>query len=105
MNLKEIKEIISLMNDNDLTEVELEREGNKIKLKKGAFEGKQVDWGGWVAKVKKEEIIKFLNEIYDKEWFLKNKERIYVLQNLDKLKEYVNTLDPIKQYALVAMEH
>ena len=35
MNLKEIKELITLMNDNDLTEIEVEREGTKIKLKKG----------------------------------------------------------------------
>jgi acetyl-CoA carboxylase biotin carboxyl carrier protein len=36
MNLKEIRELITLMNDNDLTEIEVEREGTKIKLKKGA---------------------------------------------------------------------
>ncbi|HNV23663.1 MAG TPA: acetyl-CoA carboxylase biotin carboxyl carrier protein [Candidatus Omnitrophota bacterium] len=34
MNLKEIKEIINLMNENELAEVELETEGTKIKLKK-----------------------------------------------------------------------
>ena len=34
MNLKEIKEMIKLMNDNDLVELELEREGTRIKLKK-----------------------------------------------------------------------
>lgn len=34
MNLKEIKEIVTLMNENDLTEVEIEREGEKLKLKK-----------------------------------------------------------------------
>ena len=34
MNLKEIKEIVALMNDNDLTEIEIEREGEKLKLKK-----------------------------------------------------------------------
>jgi len=39
MNLKEIREIISLMNENDITEVELEREGTKIKLRKGSFDG------------------------------------------------------------------
>lgn len=38
MNLKEIKELISLMNDNDLTEIEIEREGTKVKIKKGAVE-------------------------------------------------------------------
>ena len=36
MNLKEIKEIVKLMNENDLTEVQVEREGEKLKLKKGA---------------------------------------------------------------------
>lgn len=36
MNLKEIKEIIALMNDNNLNEIEIEREGQKLKLKKAA---------------------------------------------------------------------
>ena len=36
MNLKEIKEIIKLMNDNELSEVEVEREGAKLKLRKGS---------------------------------------------------------------------
>jgi len=36
MNLKEIKEIIALMNDNDLAEIEVEREGMKLKLKKSS---------------------------------------------------------------------
>ncbi|MDD3374755.1 MAG: acetyl-CoA carboxylase biotin carboxyl carrier protein [Candidatus Omnitrophica bacterium] len=35
MNLKEIKEIIKLMNENDLSQIELEREGSKIKINKG----------------------------------------------------------------------
>ena len=34
MNLKEIKELINLMNENDLNELEIEKEGSKIKLKK-----------------------------------------------------------------------
>ncbi len=41
MNLKEIKELINLMNENNLTELEIEREGTKIRLKKspsGSFE-------------------------------------------------------------------
>ncbi len=38
MNLKEIKEIIGLMNENELSEVELEREGTKIKIKKSSPE-------------------------------------------------------------------
>ncbi|MFC1509881.1 acetyl-CoA carboxylase biotin carboxyl carrier protein [Candidatus Omnitrophota bacterium] len=41
MNLKEIKELINLMNENNLSELEIEREGTKIRLRKsssGKFE-------------------------------------------------------------------
>ena len=38
MNLKEIREMINLMNENDLTEIEVEREGTKIKIKKSSTE-------------------------------------------------------------------
>ena len=36
MNVKEIKEMIQLMNENGLTELEMEKDGLKIRLKKGA---------------------------------------------------------------------
>lgn len=42
MNIKEIKELIHLMNENALTEFEMERDGLRIRLKKavgGAVEG------------------------------------------------------------------
>lgn len=39
MNLKEIREMINLMNENDLTEIEVEREGTKIKIRKGSMDG------------------------------------------------------------------
>lgn len=35
MNIKEIKEMINLMNENGLNELEIEKEGMRIKLKKG----------------------------------------------------------------------
>lgn len=35
MNIKEIREVINLMNENGLTEIELEKDGLKIRLKKG----------------------------------------------------------------------
>ena len=38
MNLKEIRELINLMNENELSEIAIEREGTKIKLKKGSDE-------------------------------------------------------------------
>ena len=34
MNLKEIKEMIALMNENNLTELEIEKDGLKVRLKK-----------------------------------------------------------------------
>lgn len=36
MYIKEIKDMIQLMNENGLTEIEVEKEGMKIRLKKGA---------------------------------------------------------------------
>ncbi|HXV18801.1 MAG TPA: acetyl-CoA carboxylase biotin carboxyl carrier protein [Candidatus Omnitrophota bacterium] len=36
MNIKEIKEMIQLMNENNLSEIEMEKEGEKIRLKKSA---------------------------------------------------------------------
>ncbi|MDD4910140.1 MAG: acetyl-CoA carboxylase biotin carboxyl carrier protein [Candidatus Omnitrophica bacterium] len=36
MNLKEIKEMINLMNENGLTELEIEKDGTRIKLRKGS---------------------------------------------------------------------
>ena len=45
MNLKEIKEIINLMNENELSEVELETEGSKIKLRKTSLGVTQVVHG------------------------------------------------------------
>lgn len=43
MNLKEIREMINLMNENDLTEIEIERDGTKIKIRKGSGEGYDSD--------------------------------------------------------------
>lgn len=43
MNLKEIKEIIALMNEHNLTEIELEKDGQKIRLKKSVLQsGEQI---------------------------------------------------------------
>ena len=42
MNLKEIKEMINLMNENELVELELEKDGLKIRLKRSAGEIQQI---------------------------------------------------------------
>jgi len=37
MNIKKIRELVEIMNDNDLTEVEIEQEGLKVRLAKKAY--------------------------------------------------------------------
>lgn len=44
MNIKELKEVMQLMGDHSLTEVEIEKEGMKVRLKKGG-NGKFVSEG------------------------------------------------------------
>ena len=39
MNLKEIKEMINLMNENSLVELEIEKDGTRIRLRKTTSEG------------------------------------------------------------------
>jgi oxaloacetate decarboxylase alpha subunit len=43
MNLKEIREMINLMNEHDLAEIEVERDGTKIKIRKGSIDGFEPD--------------------------------------------------------------
>ena len=42
MNLKEIKEIINLMNEHNLSEIEIEKGDQKIKLRKSSLTGSEV---------------------------------------------------------------
>lgn len=44
MNIKELKEVLQLMADHSLTEIEIEKEGMKIRLKKGG-NGKYISEG------------------------------------------------------------
>ena len=37
MNIKKLKEIVELMKENDLTEVEIEQEGMKVKVTRGTY--------------------------------------------------------------------
>ena len=45
MNLKEIKEMINLMNENNLIELEIERDGARIKIKKASLDTAEVPKG------------------------------------------------------------
>ena len=72
------------------------------KIKTNQFEGKQCDWGSWVAKVHKEEIEAFIDEVYGA--YEQPKELAHLRKKFDELKAFVATLDPAKQYVLVATE-
>ena len=41
MNVKEIREMINLMNENNLSELEIEKDGMRIKLKRGASQAQE----------------------------------------------------------------
>ena len=84
------------------------------KIENKEFEGKQVDWGGWVARVTKQQIIGFFRESYlcryEKEGesafgfnpdIFRNK---HAEEHLKELITYINSLDEKREYALVASE-
>ncbi|MDE3043149.1 MAG: hypothetical protein KGJ82_21625, partial [Nitrospirota bacterium] len=60
------------------------------------------DWGSWAAKVRKEEIEAFIDEVYGA--YEQPNELAHLRKKFDELKAFVATLDPVKQYLLVATE-
>lgn len=49
MNVKELKEMIALMNENGLVEIEIEREGMRIRLRKGISGAPEITQEGIVV--------------------------------------------------------
>jgi hypothetical protein len=75
------------------------------RISSGRFQGKQVDWGGWVAKVKKQEILDFIAEVYrGNEWYTDPKVMPHLYQNMQALMVYVRSLPEEGTFALVASE-
>ena len=69
------------------------------------FEGKQVDWGAFVAKVSKKQIVELIDEFYPDSWIERNKEYSNHLNiQLVDLKKFVSQLSDEKAYALMACE-
>ena len=75
------------------------------RIQKGVYDGKKVDWGGFVARATRFEIEKLINELYanqpdygpDSKFPQRRKQ-------LEELKEYVRGLSTTEKYALVASE-
>ena len=57
MNVKELKEMIALMNENGLTEIEIEREGQRIRLKKGFSGSSEVTHEGVLSQLQQGPIL------------------------------------------------
>lgn len=74
-------------------------------------ESKQTDFGGWVAIVSKHQIRAFIDFCYQKdpsntdpERMLDGEGRGYLVDRLNDLRDFVESLDDDRQYALVAAE-
>lgn len=71
----------------------------------GRLEGKQVDWGAWVAKATKEDLERFIDSLYaHHEWYSSGSPMPHLLESFKELEAFVENLEPGKDYALVASE-
>jgi hypothetical protein len=76
------------------------------KIDDGIFDGKQVDWGGWVARLTPKEIELFLDECHaDVKLSLDNEETLSLLDDkINLIRDFLYRLDQTKKYALVGTE-
>jgi len=75
------------------------------RIDSGAYEGKKTDWSGHVAKVTKREIKDCVEEQYgDHHWYKDPSPMPHMLQALQELRHFVDSLDERKLHALVATE-
>jgi hypothetical protein len=75
------------------------------RISTGKFQGKQVDWGGWAAKVTKQEILDFITEVYGGDnCYTDPTVMPHLYEQMQTLTEYVNSLPEGGTFALVATE-
>lgn len=68
------------------------------KILRSELEGKQVDFGGWVAKLTAKELDDYVLSYY-KSYEIKS-----VVEDVDKIRGFISELKKDKKYALVACE-
>ena len=74
-------------------------------IEAGTLDGRQTDWGGWVAKVRPSQVLDLLTECYgDDPDFGPDSELPHLRDQLNVLVEYVRQLEPNRDVALVAAE-
>ena len=75
------------------------------RIEQGIYDGKQVDWGGFVARVTRFEIEKLIIELYENQSdYGPDSQLPHLKKQLEELKEYVRALSTTEKYALVASE-
>jgi len=75
------------------------------KISDGDFPGKQVDWGGWAAKVSKRDILEFIDETYRGDRTYCDPKRMpHLYERMQSLLAYVHSLPDDGFFALVASE-
>ena len=71
----------------------------------GKFPGKQVDFSGWVAKVTKQDILDFIDEVHrDDKWCSDPNLMPHIYEKMQSLMMYVRSLPEDGFFALVADE-
>jgi len=77
---------------------------------RGELDGKMVDWGAWVARVSKAEVLKFMDDVYGPhcaDWYThqaKWQHTKNMVLSMQELQAFVGSLADDVIYALVAME-
>ena len=75
------------------------------RIRQGVYDGKQVDWGGFVARVTRFEIEKLIEELYTNQQIYGPDSTLpHLKKQLEELKAYVRRLSTTAKYALVASE-
>ncbi len=75
------------------------------RIEQGQFGGRKVDWGSWEAKVSKEAIERFVDDVYGRyEGRETGSPGERPPGSVAELREFVDNLDPGKRYTLVAAE-
>jgi hypothetical protein len=75
------------------------------RIEDGTYVGKQTDWGGHVAKITKRQIKDLIEEQYsDRAWYKDPSPMPHMLQALQELRSFVDSLDERKLHALIATE-
>jgi hypothetical protein len=77
----------------------------KEMISSGKFPGKQVDWGGWAARVSKQDILDFVAEAYRGNTYYTDPNAMpHLYQDMQTLMSYIHALPDDRSYALAATE-